>query len=127
MRPVVTVLLTISTAFTCDLTAKLLSESNEPVWAQFLFHNGTESPVYEFKSKDSNHTVNIMGSPCNMKPTVLKSYKEKPGRDSKPLGESSAFIEGVGMLDYQIYANSPPRMGMRLGVSCGFGDCGARG
>ncbi|RCN33145.1 hypothetical protein ANCCAN_21021 [Ancylostoma caninum] len=117
----------ISAVSTCDLKAKIFSETHHPVWAQFTFHNETTSPVYAFTKAGQNYTLHITGLLCNLKPTILKTYKEAPGPGVKPIGQSAAFIEGMGMLDYLIYPHVPPRMGMRAGVSCGFGDCGSRG
>ncbi|KAK6747711.1 hypothetical protein RB195_000731 [Necator americanus] len=120
-------LLVFSTVSACDLKTKVISETHHPMWAQFTFHNETTSPVYTFTREGQNYTLHITGLFCNLKPTVLKAYKEAPGPGVKPVGQTSAFIEGMGMLDYLVYWNFPPRMGMRAGVSCGFGDCGSRG
>ncbi|VDP16858.1 unnamed protein product [Heligmosomoides polygyrus] len=124
---IVLVFLLIAVVSSCDLKAKIFSESHHPMWAQFTFHNETKSQVFEFNDPTQNYTIHITGLFCNLKPTILKAYKEPPTPDAKPLGQTSAFIEGMGMLDYTVYYNVPPRMGMRVGVSCGFGDCGSRG
>ncbi|VDL83658.1 unnamed protein product [Nippostrongylus brasiliensis] len=121
-------LLLVTLVSSCNLKAKVYSETNYPMWAQFTFHNETKSEIFEFNKVDQNYTVHITGLLCNLKPTILKVYKDRPTTpDAKPFGQTSAFIEGMGMLDYTIYYHAGPRMGMRAGVSCGFGDCGSRG
>ncbi|PIO66687.1 hypothetical protein TELCIR_11593, partial [Teladorsagia circumcincta] len=55
---------------------------------------------YEFTENHQNYTLYIVGPMCNLKPTVLKSYSEQPKPGVKPIGQTSAFIEGQGMLDY---------------------------
>ncbi|EPB80107.1 hypothetical protein ANCCEY_00795 [Ancylostoma ceylanicum] len=89
--------------------------------------NWAHTGCYAFTRAGQNYSLHITGLLCNLKPTILKAYKEAPGPGVKPIGQTAAFIEGIGMLDYLIYPNVPPRMGMRAGVSCGFGDCGSRG
>ncbi|XGW31319.1 hypothetical protein V3C99_009909 [Haemonchus contortus] len=120
-------LLLISAVSTCKLKTRVFSASFHPVWAQFTFFNETKSEMYEFTENNQNYTLYIVGKDCNMKPTILKSYNEPPHDGLAPIGQTSAFIEGQGMLDYTVYHKEPPRMGMRIGVLCGFGDCGARG
>ncbi|KAK6053666.1 hypothetical protein COOONC_08829 [Cooperia oncophora] len=82
---------------------------------------------YKFDENHRNYTLNIEGLICNLKPTVLKSYKKHPKPGVKAVGQTSAFIEGHGILTYTIHHDEPPRMGTRVAVSCGFGDCGSRG
>ncbi|VDP62363.1 unnamed protein product [Heligmosomoides polygyrus] len=86
------------------------------MWAQFTFHNETKSQLFrsstyipfEFNDPTQNYTIHITGLFCNLKPTILKAYKEPPTPDAKPLGQTSAFIEGMGMLDYTV---GPTRCG----------------
>ncbi|PIO66686.1 hypothetical protein TELCIR_11592 [Teladorsagia circumcincta] len=64
------------------------------------------------------------GPNCDQRPTILTSYKKRPSPKVKPIGQTSAFLEGWGDLEYQVNFDGPPQMGMRFGVLCGFGDCG---
>ncbi|XGW31317.1 hypothetical protein V3C99_009908 [Haemonchus contortus] len=123
LLPILSILLVSS----CKLKVKVDAETFHPVWAQFTFHNETKSKVYKFTDGHQNHTLYIEGFICNLKPTILKSYKRPPKPGVKPIGQTAAFIEGHGMVGYTIFHDDSPRMGTRVGVSCGFGDCGSRG
>ncbi|KAE9412701.1 hypothetical protein Angca_000967, partial [Angiostrongylus cantonensis] len=102
MRFAIVILVTISTAMTCNLTAKLLSKSKRPLWARIKFPNGTESDVYEFENSDRNYTVTISELYCSFKPTIVTSYLAPPSTGVEPLGETSAFIDGMGFLEYLV-------------------------
>ncbi|KHJ89163.1 hypothetical protein OESDEN_11021 [Oesophagostomum dentatum] len=45
----------------------------------------------------------------------------------KAFGQTSALLDGTGIVSYMVHDTLHPRMGLRVGVGCGFGDCGGRG
>ncbi|VDO34551.1 unnamed protein product [Haemonchus placei] len=104
-KMIILFLLLISAVSTCKLKARVFSASFHPVWAQFTFFNETKSEMYEFTTNNQNHTLYIVGKDCNMKPTILKSYNEPPYDGLAPIGQTSAFIEGQGMLDYTVISD----------------------
>uniref|UniRef100_A0A8R1IHA2 Uncharacterized protein n=1 Tax=Caenorhabditis japonica TaxID=281687 RepID=A0A8R1IHA2_CAEJA len=116
--------LTISSVFACDITATLTSQTYHKVYAQFTFHNGTKSPVYEFEKDGMETKVHITGMWCNSKPTRLDTYKTFPHKGAKVSGTSQAFIEGFGIVNYIILSDGV-FMGAKAGVACAAGDCGA--
>ncbi|KAK6037822.1 hypothetical protein COOONC_24673 [Cooperia oncophora] len=66
----------------------------------------------------------ITGENCSRKPTILRTYKEPPNANVKPVGQTSAVIDGNGHVEYQVYGDYSTHMTSRIGVPCGFGDCG---
>ncbi|KHJ93015.1 hypothetical protein OESDEN_07079 [Oesophagostomum dentatum] len=104
---IVLLFMLVSTVSACNIRVVLVSQTDRPVWAQFTFHNGAKSQI--------------------LNPSILTTYSELPHAYSRPIGSTSAFLEGVGVVDYQVHDTLAPRMGMRLGVTCAFGDCGGRG
>uniref|UniRef100_A0A915PZ85 Uncharacterized protein n=1 Tax=Setaria digitata TaxID=48799 RepID=A0A915PZ85_9BILA len=62
---------------------------------------------------------------CNLKPTVVRIIpKMNNGNERNKMFETFSFIEGNGIVAYDIHDDMQPRMKYRLGVVCGFGDCG---
>ncbi|KHJ93016.1 hypothetical protein OESDEN_07080 [Oesophagostomum dentatum] len=45
----------------------------------------------------------------------------------KAFGQTSSLLDGTGIVSYMVHDTLHPRMGLRVGVACGFGDCGGRG
>ncbi|CAJ0599198.1 unnamed protein product [Cylicocyclus nassatus] len=120
--------LLVTVVYTCDIDVELESQTDGIMHSQFTFHNGTKSKVHHYKKKGDKNKAHIVGGLCNLQPTILKTYKEDPELGSgKQIGETRAFLEGAGMVHYMVHHDAWPRMGMRVGVSCGFGDCGGRG
>ncbi|VDM55276.1 unnamed protein product [Angiostrongylus costaricensis] len=111
MRFAIVILVTIYTVMTCHLTAKLLSKSKRPLWAQMKFPNGTES---DFESSDRNYTITISEPYCSLKPTIVTSYLTRPSTGVEPLGATSAFIDGMGFLEYLVKIFTDPLTSQRL-------------
>lgn len=66
----------------------------------------------EFHYPRQRHSMQITGFACNSNPTILKSYREPPSAYTRPIGQTSAYIEGVGVLDYSVGSdlNSPEKI-----------------
>ncbi|EGT42130.1 hypothetical protein CAEBREN_21084 [Caenorhabditis brenneri] len=114
----------VSHVLTCDITATLTSQTYHEVFAQFTFHNNTKSPIYHFEQDGKVEKVHITGMFCNMKPTRLDVYSTSPKADTKPSGTSQAFLEGFGYVNYVLLSDGV-FMGMKAGIACAAGDCGA--
>ncbi|GMT24807.1 hypothetical protein PFISCL1PPCAC_16104 [Pristionchus fissidentatus] len=115
-------------AIGCDIKATLnFNPKIQSGFARFKFFNETYGPVYEYREGEKNlpQKFTIKGTFCNMKPTILETFETDPrAGDVKPKKTSQAFIEGFGTMDYQIGDMHTPYLSSKIGVFCGFGDCG---
>ncbi|KHJ85842.1 hypothetical protein OESDEN_14422 [Oesophagostomum dentatum] len=82
---------------------------------------------YFFKKAGHSEEFRVQDLICNLKPSTLSTYSKHPNEKGIPIGTTAAFLEGTGVVDYTVHDSMAPRMGMRVGVGCGFGDCGGRG
>ncbi|GMR48505.1 hypothetical protein PMAYCL1PPCAC_18700 [Pristionchus mayeri] len=115
-------------ALACDIKVTLkFNQKIKSGFARFKFFNETYGPVYEYREGANNlpQHFRIKGLFCNMKPTILETYEVDPrSGDAKPNKTTQAFIEGFGVMDYQIGDMHTPYVASKIGVFCGFGDCG---
>ncbi|VDM27865.1 unnamed protein product [Toxocara canis] len=68
--------------------------------------------------------LQVIGEACNWKRTFVRVYTDTGRGRGKDALISSSFLDGVGVLNYVVGDDLQPRMKMRAGVACGFGDCG---
>ncbi|CAI5447491.1 unnamed protein product [Caenorhabditis angaria] len=120
------VFLTIGLTWACDFKAVIQSETEHELWAQFTFHNKTQSELMQFSSYGQNKTVPISGKFCNFAPTILKAWSKYPKKDDKPLGETSAYLEGMGVMYYKLHAKTGPSAVRADRMICAFGQCRGR-
>ncbi|GMS95949.1 hypothetical protein PENTCL1PPCAC_18124 [Pristionchus entomophagus] len=116
-------------ALACDIKATLkFNPKVKNGFARFKFFNETYGPVYEYREGENNlpQKFQMKGTFCNMKPTILETYEEDPRMPNitKPFKTTQAFLEGFGDMEYQIGDMNTPYVSSKIGVFCGFGDCG---
>ncbi|WKY04242.1 hypothetical protein Q1695_005316 [Nippostrongylus brasiliensis] len=129
MKTASLLLITINVASMCDLQVQVYSDVDYTVWTQFTFANKTKGKMQEIRDSGANQTryTHISSANCEEGPTVLKGYRRDPSGRIVFYGETSAYLDGDGFVDYTFFDITGPRMGLRTGVTCGFGDCGIRG
>ncbi|CAB3405811.1 unnamed protein product [Caenorhabditis bovis] len=109
--------------YCCNFKVNVRSETEHDVWAQFTFHNKTQSEVLNFTRYGEERELRVTGVICNIGPTILKSYKEFPKKGVKPIGETSAFLDGNGEMFYKIFPKQGPMAVRSFAMICGFGQC----
>ncbi|CAL2038612.1 unnamed protein product [Caenorhabditis brenneri] len=109
---------------TCKFSAQIRSETDRDVWAQFTFHNKTESEVFKFSKYGETKNFTITGTFCNLAPTVLKSWEQFPKKGMNPIGQTSAHLEGMGgTIYYKIFPKHGPAAVRAEGMLCSWGQC----
>ncbi|VDK17550.1 unnamed protein product [Anisakis simplex] len=66
----------------------------------------------------------IVGEECYSELTIVRVYEDTGSGKSDDYFETSSYLGGSGILNYVVTDGLQPRMRMRAGVFCGFGDCG---
>lgn len=108
----------------CKFHAQIRSETDRDVWAQFTFHNKTESDVFKFTKYGETKNLTISGILCNLAPTVLKSWEQFPKKGILPVGQTSAHLEGAGgTIYYKIFPKDGPAAVRAEGMLCSWGQC----
>ncbi|CAB3405813.1 unnamed protein product [Caenorhabditis bovis] len=108
----------------CDIKATLESETYHDVWVKATFFNDTVQ-TYKLTEEQPKKQLHIKGLFCNLKPTIFEVFPDKPPKPGQKSEKSTqAFIEGAGFINY-VVLNDGIFMGMRTGVACAAGDCGA--
>ncbi|KAF8376126.1 hypothetical protein PRIPAC_82555 [Pristionchus pacificus] len=112
----------------CDIKTTLkFNPTIKSGFARFKFFNETYGPVFEYREGENNlpQVFYMKGLFCSLKPTILETYEKDPrSGDIKPTKTSQAFLEGFGKIEYQIGDMHTPYVAAKVGVICGFGDCG---
>uniref|UniRef100_A0A1I7V4N8 Secreted protein n=1 Tax=Caenorhabditis tropicalis TaxID=1561998 RepID=A0A1I7V4N8_9PELO len=121
---VFSLLVTLSYLESCEFNAQVRSETDRETWAQFTFHNKSQSEVFKFSKYGEVKNFTITGTFCNLSPTVLKSWEELPKKDSYPVGLTSAHLEGMGgTAYYKIFPKDGPALVRSEGMFCSWGQC----
>ncbi|CAO4372068.1 unnamed protein product [Caenorhabditis nigoni] len=116
--------LLISITDSCKFNVQVRSETDRDVWAQFTFHNKTESEVFQFTKYGQTKNLTITGALCNLAPTVLKSWETFPKKGVNPVGQTSAHLEGIGgTMYYKIFPKDGPAAVRAQGMLCSWGQC----
>ncbi|PAV76919.1 hypothetical protein WR25_23675 [Diploscapter pachys] len=103
----------------------LNSQTYHEMTVEVEFFNGTKSDYIVFDRPDTEK-LHIKGPFCALKPTIVRIWNETTPVKDKPIAQTQAFLEGMGVITYQIASNDV-RIGTKFGVMCSFGDCGNRG
>uniref|UniRef100_A0A8R1DGR7 Uncharacterized protein n=1 Tax=Caenorhabditis japonica TaxID=281687 RepID=A0A8R1DGR7_CAEJA len=135
----------------CNFQAQVRSETDRDVWAQFTWPNKTESEIFKLSKFGQTRNFTVTGTLCNLAPTVLKasffnckkigwaekcrsigcgretetqtSWESVPKKGVKPVGQTSAHLEGNGIMFYKIFAKDGPAAVRAEGMLCGWGQC----
>uniref|UniRef100_A0A8R1DHK6 Uncharacterized protein n=1 Tax=Caenorhabditis japonica TaxID=281687 RepID=A0A8R1DHK6_CAEJA len=68
----------------------------------------------------------LEGERCNdviLYDIIKKSWESVPKKGVKPVGQTSAHLEGNGIMFYKIFAKDGPAAVRAEGMLCGWGQC----
>ncbi|VDD95313.1 unnamed protein product [Enterobius vermicularis] len=93
-----------------------------------ILYNGTHTPKRKLSHSGDRVFYRLIGPSCNSRAIEVRAYPaDASGAALSKYQLSAGVVDGIGKMTYVVrdgIFGPYPRMKDRLGVLCGFGDCG---
>uniref|UniRef100_A0A0M3HN02 Uncharacterized protein n=1 Tax=Ascaris lumbricoides TaxID=6252 RepID=A0A0M3HN02_ASCLU len=114
----------IANAFGCNFLIDLISNTQKSFFIEIEFPNRTKSELFHVTKNREIKQLRVIDECCNCEPTIVNTYTDTGNGKGQQRWTTSSILDGIGILNYGVNDDLQPRMQMRVGVACGFGECG---